>query len=243
VFDLDSIAAQRIGFDGGDQTLRLRAGTYSLAAAAAAAAVAVAAVAAVATDGLVESCAFLGDPEITPTKNTTVTYDARKAAEAKVSTERASVRRGGSSTYVRVIDGWVLFSSRSFTNSVKAIYLADTSEAKRRTFEVIDGWQLESPESAPSRYLYSLAFTHDKQIKGGVVHKLRDKQLASIDANYYTPGKNYTNSEYVDVWRPWSLNLSPTGSRGSVAAPTRVEHLVTAEREPRSARWSGMPMR
>jgi hypothetical protein len=136
-----------------------------------------------------------------------------------------------------------LFSSRSFTNSVKAIYLADTSEAKRRTFEVIDGWQLESPESAPSRYLYSLAFTHDKQIKGGVVHKLRDKQLASIDANCYTPGKNNTYSEYVDVWQPWSLNLSPTGTRGSVAAPTRVEHLVTAEREPGSARWSGMPMR
>jgi hypothetical protein len=144
VFDLDSIAAQRIGFDGGDQTLRLRAGTYSLAAVVAVVAGA---------DGLVESCAFLGDPEITPTKNTTITYDARKAAEAKVSTERASVRRGGSSTYRRVIDGWVLFSSRSFTNSVKAIYLADTSEAKRRTFEVIDGWQLESPESAPSRYL------------------------------------------------------------------------------------------
>jgi hypothetical protein len=197
------------------------------------------AVAADGADGLVESCAFLGDPEITPTKNTTITYDARKAAEAKVSTERASVRRGGSSTYRRVIDGWVLFSSRSFTNSVKAIYLADTSEAKRRTFEVIDGWQLESPESAPSRYLYSLAFTHDKQIKGGVVHKLRDKQLASIDANYYTPGKNYTYSEYVDVWRPWSLNLSPTGSRGSVAAPTRVKHLVTAERETKVSQMVG----
>ena len=32
VFDLDSIAAQRVGFDGADQTLHLRAGTYSLAA-------------------------------------------------------------------------------------------------------------------------------------------------------------------------------------------------------------------
>jgi hypothetical protein len=229
VFDLDSIAAQRIGFDGADQTLHLRAGTYSLAAN----------VATDGADGLVESYAFLGDPEITLTKNTTITYDARKAAEAKVRTERASVRRGGSLTYGRVIDGWVLSSSRSFTKSVKAIYLANTSEAKLGTFEVVDGWQLESPESAPSPYLYSLVFTHARQIKGGVVHKLRDKQLASIDANYYTPGKNYTYSEYVDVWRPWSLNLIPTGSRGSVVAPTRVEHLVTAERDTKVSQMVG----
>ena len=32
VFDTDSIAAQRIGFEGTDRTLHLRSGTYSLAA-------------------------------------------------------------------------------------------------------------------------------------------------------------------------------------------------------------------
>lgn len=229
-FDLDSIAAQRIGFDGADRTLHLRAGTYSLAAV----------VATAGADELVESYAFLGDPEITLKKNTTITYDARKAAEAKVTTQRPSVRKGGSLTYGRVVDGWVLNSTHSFAGSLKALYLADTkSKAKRGTFEVVEGWQYGSPDWAPSPYLYSLAFTHAKQIKGGVDRRVRDRQLASIDATYYTPGKNHTYSEYTDVWRPWSLNLIPTGSRGSVAAPTRVEHLVTAERDTKVTQMVG----
>ncbi|WP_344215941.1 S8 family serine peptidase [Kribbella sancticallisti] len=230
VFDLDSIAAQRIGFDGADQTLHLRAGTYSLAAV----------VATDGADGFVESFAFLGDPEITLKGNTTITYDARKAAQAKVTTDRPSVKQGGSLTYGRVIDGWVLTGTNSFTDRVKAVYLADTTtKARRGTFEVVEGWQYRSPGGEPSPYLYSLAFTHAKEIKGGVDHRVRDRQLASIDATYYTPGKAATYSEYVDVWRPWSLNLIPTGSRGSVAAPTRVEHLVTAERDTKVSQMVG----
>lgn len=222
VFDLDSIAAQRVGFDGADQTLHLRAGTYSLAAM----------VATDGADGMVESYAYLGDPEITLKKNATITYDARKAAETKVTTERPTVRRGGSLTYGRVVDGWVLDSSRSFGDTVKKTYLAETrTKARRGTFEVVEGWQLESPEWAPAPYLYSLAFTYSKQVKGKVTHKVRDRQLASIDATYYTPGKDYTYSEYVDVRRPWSIYLIATGPRGSVAAPNRIEHLVTAERD------------
>ncbi len=229
VFDLDSIAAQRIGFDGADQTLHLRAGTYSLAAV----------IATGSAESLVDSYSFLGDPEITLKKNTTITYDARKAKQAKVTTERPSVYRGGSITYGRVFDGWVLDSTNSFGANVKAVYLADTTKIRRGTFEVVEGWQYGSPEWAPTPYLYSLAFTHAKQIKGGVVHKVRDKQLASIDATYFTPGKPAKYSEYVDVWRPWSLNLIPTGSRGEVLAPTRVEHLVTAERDTKVTQMVG----
>jgi len=230
VFDLDSIAAQRIGFEGADQTLHLRAGTYSLAAS----------VATDGADGLVESYAFLGDPEITLTKNTTITYDARRAAQTKVTTDRPAERRGGSLSYGRVIDGWVLASSRSFGSTVKAIYLADTlTRARRGTFEVVEGWQLGSPAAAPSPYLYSLAFTHSRRIDGDTNHRVRDRQLATIDATYYTPGKAYTYSEYVDAWRPWSLSLIPVGPRGSVAAPNRVEHLVTAERDTKMSQMVG----
>ncbi|GAB2609216.1 S8 family peptidase [Kribbella endophytica] len=230
VFDLDSIAAQRIGFEGADQTLHLRAGSYSLAAI----------VATEGADGQIESYAFLGDPELKLTKNSTITYDARKAVQTKVTTERPSERRGGSLTYGRVVDGWVLSSSRNIFPTVKAVYLADTgTKAKRGTFEVVEGWQLESPDWAPSPYLYSLAFTHAGQVKGGTTHKVKDRGLASIDATYYTPGKNYTYSEYVDVWRPWSLNLIPTGERGQVAAPNRVEHLVTAEKNTKVSQMVG----
>ncbi|WP_020391312.1 S8 family serine peptidase [Kribbella catacumbae] len=230
VFDLDSIANHGTGLDGISPTLHLRAGTYSLSAL----------VATPSADGLVESYTYLGDPEITLTKNTTITYDARRATEAKVTTQRPSVRRGGSLTFGRVIDDWVLASTRTFGNSVKAVYLGGSkSKAKRGTYEVVEGWQLGSPEGAPSPYLYSLAFTHSKQVKGGTVHRVRDRQLASIDATYYTPGKNATYSEYVDVWRPWSLNLIPTGSRGQVAAPGRVEHLVTAERSTKVSQMVG----
>ncbi|MEV0801629.1 S8 family serine peptidase [Kribbella sp. NPDC050281] len=219
VFDLDSIAAQRVGFDGADRTLHLRAGTYSLAAT----------IAQDGADGLVDSYAFLGDPEITLTKNTTITYDVRTAAEAKVTTQRPSERGGGSLTYGRVIDNWILASSRSFGPQVSAIYLGTTPKARRGTFEVIEGWQYGSPAGAKSPYLYSLAFTHEQQVQGTPDHRVRDRDLATIDATYYTPGKPYSYSEYTDVWRPWSINLIPTGTRGTVAAPTQVQHLVTAD--------------
>ncbi|TCO32788.1 subtilase family protein [Kribbella steppae] len=229
VFDTDSIAAQRIGFDGADRTLHLRAGTYSLAAIIATGDAA----------GMVESYAFLGDPEITLTNNTTITYDARTAAEATVTTQRPTERKGGSLTYGRMIDNWILASSRSFGKQIKSIYLSETPEARRGTFEVVEGWQYASPAGAKSPYLYSLAFTHQQQIKGKPEHRVRDRDLATIDATYYTPGKDYTYSEYVDVWRPWSINLIPTGDRGAVAAPTRVQHLVTADRDTKVSQMVG----
>ncbi|TCO40985.1 subtilase family protein [Kribbella antiqua] len=179
VFDTDSIAAQRIGFEGADQTLHLRAGTYSLAAI----------IATGDADGLVESYAFLGDPEITLTKNLTITYDARTAAEAKVTTQRPTERKGGSLTYGRVIDNWILASSRSFGTRIKSIYLGTTGKAKRGTFEVVEGWQFASPAAAKSPYLYSLAFTHEQQIKGKPEHRVRDRELATIDATCVADGR------------------------------------------------------
>jgi hypothetical protein len=229
VFDTDSIAAQRIGFEGADRTLHLRAGTYSLAAM----------IATDGADGMVESYAFLGNPEITLTKNTTITYDARTAAEAKVTTQRPTERKGGSLSYGRIVDNWILASSRSYGTQIKSVYLGTTPAARRGTFEVVEGWQYASPAGARSPYLYSLAFTHQQQIKDTPEHRVRDRDLATIDATYYTPGKDYTYSEYVDVWRPWSINLIPTGSRGSVAAPTRVQHLVTADGDTKVSQMVG----
>ena len=219
VFDLDSIAAQRVGFHGEDRTMHLRAGTYSLAAI----------IGQDGADGLVESFAFLGDPEIALTKDTTITYDARTAAEAKVTTQRPTERKAGSLTYGRVVDDWILSSSRSYGKQIKAIYIGTTPKARRGTFEVVEAWQYASPVGAKSPYLYSLAFTHKQQVTGKPEHRVRDRELATIDATYYTPGKPYNYSEYVDVWRPWSINLIPTGDRGTVVAPTRVQHLVTAD--------------
>ncbi|MGY4770716.1 S8 family serine peptidase [Kribbella sp. CWNU-51] len=229
VFDLDSIAAQRVGFEGADQTLHLRAGTYSLAAT----------IAHDDANGLVDSYAFLGDPELTLTKDTTITYDARTAAEAKVTTQRPTERKGGSLTYGRIVDNWILASSRGYGTQVKSIYLGTTPKARRGTFEVVEGWQYGSPAGAKSPYLYSLAFTHEQQVKGKPDHRVRDRDLATIDATYYTPGKAYNYSEYVDVWRPWSINLIPTGDRGTVAAPTRVQHLVTADRDTKVTQMVG----
>ncbi|WP_433159530.1 S8 family serine peptidase [Kribbella sp. CA-247076] len=229
VFDTDSIAAQRIGFEGADRTLHLRAGTYSLAAM----------IATDNADGMVESYAFLGNPEITLTENTTITYDARAAAEAKVTTQRPTQRLGGSLSYGRVIDNWILSSSRSYGTQIKSVYLGTTPKARRGTFEVVEGWQYGSPAGAKSPYLYSLAFAHEQQVKGKPEHRVRDRDLATIDATYHTPGKDYTYSEYVDVWRPWSINLIPTGTRGSVAAPTRVQHLVTADRDTKVSQMVG----
>ncbi|MGW1345170.1 S8 family peptidase [Kribbella sp. NPDC002412] len=229
VFDLDSIAAQRIGFEGADRTLHLRAGTYSLAAI----------IATANADGMVESYSFLGNPEVTLTASTTITYDARTAAEAKVTTQRPAERKGGSLTYGRVVDNWILASSRSYGTQVKSVYLGTTPEARRGTFEVVEGWQLGSPAGAESPYLYSLAFAHEQQVKGKPEHRVRDRELATIDATYHTPGKDYTYSEYVDVWRPWSIQLIPTGTRGSVAAPARVQHLVTADRDTKVSQMVG----
>lgn len=229
VFDLDSIAAQRVGFEGTDRTLHLRAGTYSLAAS----------IAHDGADGFVDSYAFLGDPEITLTKDTTITYDARTAAQATVTTPRPSAPKGGSLTYGRIVDNWILSSSRSYGTQVKSIYLGSTPKARRGTFEVVEGWQFGSPVGAKSPYIYSLAFTHEQQIKSKPEHKVRDRDLATIDATYYTPGKAYNYSEYVDVWRPWSINLIPTGDRGTVAGPTRVQHLVTADRDTKVSQMVG----
>ena len=229
VFDLDSIAAQRLTFEGGDRTLHLRAGAYSLAAT----------VGTLDAAGKLESLAFLGDPERTIDRDTTITLDARQTIRSTVRTDRPAVLRGGSLTYGRVVDGWVLSTNRIFRSDIKGIYLAPTPKARRGTFEVVESWQLGSPQGAKKPYLYTLAFTHAQRVRPSPVHRVRDRELASIDASYHTPGKSYGYTTYTDVYRPWSLQLISTGDRAVVAAPSQLEHLVTAERDTRIGQMVG----
>ncbi len=228
VFDMDSIAAQRVTFAGGDRTLRLRAGTYSLAAT----------IGTTTEAGALQSLTFLGNPELTVTGDLTVTFDARTATRSTVTTDRASTKVAGSLTYGRVVDGWVLANSRTFNGAVE-LYLGRTPMAKRGTFEVVEGWQLASPQGSPAPYLYSLAFTHEGRVDGPFAHRVRDNKLASITAAYHTPGKNYTYSEFTDVYRPWSLVLIGTGERILRQAPGQLEHLVTAEKNTRVSQMLG----
>lgn len=229
VFDIDSIAAQRLYFEGGDRTLHLRAGTYSLAAT----------VGTLNADGVLQTLSFLGDPERVLTSDTTITLDARTAQQSTVTTQRPSTMIGGSINYGRVIDNWILATSRTYNSTLKGMYLGKTPKAERGTFEVIEAQQLASPAGSKKPYLYSLAFTHSRQISGSLRHDVRDRDLASIDATYHTPGKAYTYSEFTDVYRPWSAILIGTGERVLRAAPTRIDHLVTAERDTRVSQMVG----
>jgi subtilisin family serine protease len=192
VFDLDSIAAQRHPLEGGDLTLRLRAGTYSITATA--------------TEAdpetfQVTEVALLAEPELELTSDRTITLDARRALPVRVRTDEPARMHSGGVSYARIVDNWILSNTRYFRDSLETLYLGRMGDVSRGEFDVTEAWLYTSPDGAAEPFGYHLVYPHTGTITTrDVNHRVEQDRLARIDSAYHTPGAPDRYTQYVDAY-------------------------------------------
>ncbi|RIQ20721.1 S8 family serine peptidase [Jiangella rhizosphaerae] len=221
VFDLDSIAAQRIGLDGADVTLRLRAGTYSIAATVAT------------TDPetfQVTEAAFLAEPELRLVRDRTVTLDARRAVPVRVRTDEPLRLHSGSVSYARIADNWILSNTRYFRDSLRTLYLGRMADVSRGAFDVTESWLYTTPDGATEPADYHLVYPHTGTITTrDVNHRVERDRLARIDSTYHTPGAADRYTQYVDAYSAQREAYVPLGDVVHFPAPGTRTAYVTAD--------------
>ncbi|MFF2331332.1 MULTISPECIES: S8 family serine peptidase [unclassified Streptomyces] len=143
ITNLDRTTNRSVGFSGGDLTVQVLAGTYSLAAF-------------IPTrdnadnDGLVKSLSFSARPETVIDKDTTIVFDARKAEKISVSGDRPMEAEGLTASYARA---WGTSRPVKLTTSLNApgfvdeLYAEPSSNAKTGTFAFSHLWRMYAPRA------------------------------------------------------------------------------------------------
>ncbi|SDT68329.1 S8 family serine peptidase [Jiangella sp. DSM 45060] len=218
VFDLDSIAAQRISLDGADVTLRLRAGTYSIAST----------VAVLDPETFqVTEAAFLAEPELRLLRDRTVTLDARRALPVKVRTDQPMRMHSGSVSYARIVDNWILSNTRYFREGMDTLYLGRMADVERGAFDVTESWLYTTPDGGTD---YHLVYPHTGAITTrDVNHRVEQDQLARIDSTYNTPGSPDRYAQYLDAYSTQREAFVPLGDVIQFDAPGTRTSYVTAD--------------
>ncbi|MFE9610794.1 S8 family peptidase [Streptomyces sp. NPDC006012] len=100
------------------------------------------------------------NPQVTVTKDTTVTLDASKVTEVQIRTPKSAEQRGILSyqTY-RKIDGHGLIQGVMFFDVAKRIYVSPTAQVTDGTFEFASRWQMTAPQLRAKVSGTSSAFT------------------------------------------------------------------------------------
>ncbi len=221
VFDLDSIAAQRIGLEGDDVTLRLRAGTYSIASTVSV------------TDPdtfQVTEASFLAEPELALTSDRTVTLDARRALPVRVSTDEPLRLHSGSVSYARVVDNWILSNTRYFRDGLETLYLGRMADVERGDFDVTESWLYTTPDGTAEPADYHLVYPHTGKITTrDVNHRVEQDRLARIDSTYNTPGAADRYTQYLDAYSSRRAAYVPLGDVIQFDVPGARTAYVTAD--------------
>ena len=221
VLDLDGIAAQRIGLEGEDVTLRLRAGTYSIAATVAV------------TDPdtyQVTEAAFLAEPELELVGDRTVTLDARRALPVQVRTDQPLRLHSGSVSYARIVDNWILSNVRYFRDGLDTLYLGRMGDVERGAFDVTESWLYTTPEGAAEPADYHLVYPHTGTITTrDVNHRVERDRLARVDSTYRTPGAADRYAQYLDAYSTQREAYVPLGDVVQFDAPGTRTAYMTAD--------------
>jgi subtilisin family serine protease len=200
--DLHQPARSLFYFDGSDLTMRVRAGSYFASAF----------IATVAADGK-RSYAYVGDPQVSFTTDTTLTLDARTARQITVETDRPTTVRAGSIGMQRSWDRW-LVSSSVVAGADPTFYAAPSERVQDGDFTFGSYLRAYDPtvDAKNSGYVYNLAFTDRDRVAGDQSHRVSARDLATVDEHWY--------AQRPDGWAPeeWVRVVNDNGAGPFVAS-------------------------
>ncbi|MEQ7004663.1 S8 family serine peptidase [Actinopolymorpha sp. B17G11] len=141
VLNVDAPGGWRVYPDGKDDTFRVRAGTYSIAA------LITTRDPGTAATGLVASATYAGRPEITVDRDTTLVLDAREGRGLEVDGDRPLELRGGAMLYGRWASDWVVSGGYLANASVEDLFaVPDSHQVGKGHFELGTYLRMYAPD-------------------------------------------------------------------------------------------------
>lgn len=143
VFNLDKVRAggEQVYIESGEEKVRVPAGTYTVNAM-----IATPDAGTTGYEGMLHSIAYLGAPEITLRKDTTLTFDARKTIRTRIATEKPTESRSTLMQFARTWDRWNLAAGIAGDRFIDEYYTAPTLPVSRGTFELGLYTRMYAPE-------------------------------------------------------------------------------------------------
>ncbi|WP_144127886.1 S8 family serine peptidase [Catellatospora sichuanensis] len=124
-----------------EQTMRLRAGRYAISAF-----IFSGEPGTTGQQGVAQSVAYLGDPEIVLDRDTVLHYDARRAHRIRVEADRPAESQGLRLDYGRWWDRWLVTGGMTLGKYTDEVYAAPTGKARTGGFEFSATWRMFAPE-------------------------------------------------------------------------------------------------
>lgn len=204
--------------DGQDLKLRVRTGDYLLSSF-------------ISTEGKdgERSFAYVGKPEQSITKDTTVVLDARETSKISVEADRPTQLRSGSLAVDRSWDERWRIASAVYSRDVDALYASPTDKVKNGEFAFGSYLRAGDPEVPvnESGYVYNLAYVENDRVSKDQSHQAPDSALGAVDENWYAQkGKPWRAEEWTRVV-PQEDGTTPlfTSSSSPISTPaTRTSY-------------------
>ncbi|WP_165391935.1 S8 family serine peptidase [Zhihengliuella halotolerans] len=173
-------------FSGEDLTLRVRAGDYVVSSF-------------IGTQGGggADSYAYVGDPEMSLTEDTTVVLDARETTRVELAGDRPMQIRSGSLGFDRSWDDKWRLAASYVAGSATELYVSPTDKVKYGTFSFGTYLRAFDPavSTADSSYVYNLAFTEEDRVSRDQLHEVPDSALGLVSESWHAQSSGPWNSQ------------------------------------------------
>ncbi|MET9658243.1 S8 family serine peptidase [Streptomyces sp. NPDC006510] len=154
-----------------------------------------------------ESVAYIANPQLRVTHDTTVVLDARKAHRLSLDTDRPSKVNNTTFSYSRTWDDtWQTSGSLMAGSAVQKFYADVDGRAKNGTFEFRPIWRASGSQGGSS-YVYNLSFPTRGPLHSDQVYQPKDSKLAQVTEKWNAMGKE---GDYIDA-----MFIRPSGSSGA----------------------------
>lgn len=209
-------------FSGEDLELRLRTGEYLLTSY----------ISTIDGEGN-NSYAYVGQPQMNFTEDTTVVLDAREATPVTLDGDRPTAIRSGSLGVDRSWDDYWRVASSVVATSITDLYATPTDKVKNGTFsfgKYLRAYAPEVPEEK-SPYLYNLAFTEENRVSKNQHHQIPDSSLGKVEESWYAQGEQAWNAEDWARIIPFEAGANPfyASSGSDVSTPIDRTAFYTAD--------------
>ena len=176
IVQTDEIRASQVELTGQPVTVRVRAGALSVNGF-------------IMEDGAdgAADYTYLARPELDVTRDTTLTLDAREAAEVSVRTDRPTTPIGGTLSYGQIIEDYWYVGGSVASGSGSSLYALPTKRVHDTDFLFSTYWRLvaEGVEQSESPYVYNLAFQEEDRVSAKQTRTVRDADLATVDESWH----------------------------------------------------------